>query len=154
MADPIPLPPGQVSGKDALGHYTMNINFPSMPVTVRAPWFPNGKDYAVSYEVPIGPDVTLIRMAEFIGFNRGDIAEVDLECRSGSKGAALMQRSEHKEASFVSFDAWRSHDLNWKTSVADQTVVFHLFAHASGKNPVTGDDPAIHWGVRLELKKA
>lgn len=137
---PIPLPPGQTSEKDPQGRYTINVDFPGMPAQVQP-----GQEYFKSFEVPIGPDINVLRITEFIGLDRGDCAEVDIEVRSPG-GQALLQRSEHKETLGI-FDSWKTHDVRYKSSPGKETLIFILRGH-----PTAGASVKLHWGARVELQ--
>lgn len=135
-----PLPPGQVSGKDPQGRFTMNVDFPWMPAQVQP-----GQEYFKTYEVPVPEGetgVNVLRITEFIGLDRGDCAEVDIEVRSAT-GQALLQRSEHKETLGV-FDSWKTHDVRYKTDAEHTTLLFILKGH-----PTAGAPVKLHWGARV-----
>lgn len=143
----IPLELAAISAPDPQGRYTGNVDFPNQPVLIKVGEPRFEKLYAV--KLPLNTEV--LRLYSFIGVDRGDVVEADLETFT-SKGSRLIQRSEHKETAVI-FDSWRAYDIQFQTSEGDRWLVFSLVGHPTGSNVITNAPWAkIHWGVRLALK--
>ena len=99
----------------------------------------------------------------FIGFDRGDLAEADIEIWDHDHNLPIYLRSEHKETSGI-YDAWRFFRVQY--SVWDRILHhlkirplpklgqfrWHFHGHVTADEPNLGDHPQfarVHFGVHL-----
>lgn len=108
------------------------VVFPDQPVSVSAPYRASG---CVAF-----PAVMKFSKAwTFIGTDRGDILEADIQL-SSSKLDYFLQRSEHREAP-GQYDAWKAEPIAWAGN--------EICAQVSA-TPTAGKPVRVHFQVRLE----
>lgn len=146
-------PHWRVSDPDALGRRSCYLVMPFMPVNVRG-----GSEayvYRRAWEVPLPEELTIVKVSTFIGLDRGDIVEADIELRAKPSGFWFYQRSLHKELWYMTFEAWETKAVAVRTEIIEVSVVCRV----NGKNrnqdhPRYGTLTArVHFGVVLVVEQ-
>lgn len=108
------------------------VVFPDQPVSVSV-------SYRASGCVALPAATKFAKAWTFIGTDRGDILEADIQL-SSSKLDYFLQRSEHREAP-GQYDAWKSEPIVWAGN--------EICAQVSA-TPTAGKPVRVHFQVRLE----
>ncbi len=104
------------------------------PVTVEA-----AAPYRASGCVALGAKRAVTKAWTFIGSDRGNILEADIQL-SGPKLDYFLQRSDHRETP-GHYDAWKSESVKWTGDVLCVQV---------SATPTTPAPIRVHFQVRLE----
>ena len=102
---------------------------------------PYGVPYSAAGCVPLGGKYEITKVWSFIGSDRGDMIEADIQL-SSRKLDYFYQRSEHREVP-GQYDAWKSEVVSW---VGDELCV------QVAANVTNGSDARVHYQVRLEAR--
>lgn len=135
------------SSKQANGVLTLTLNLPDMPVTIQG----GSEDYVYrrNWFVPFGGESLYIRsVSTFIGLDRGDLAEVDIELEMDKKGGPrVYRRSFHRHDGYSSFESWHYKDIDARTL----GLAVSLCGRCCGVNKESGNLVCrAHYGIIVE----
>lgn len=152
--EPVRVTPSLMDGDN---RYSLYVDIPDQPVR-----FSGGNEafvYRRLYDLSLPPGSVVERVSSFIGTDRGDVVEADVEIYSLG-GLRIYQRSLHKECG-CAYDAWSTEPVSYRAMAASRRNVLRvvLVARTTGENNNPHRDhyrrleSRVHFGLRLIIRE-